>query len=70
MLGRKTLGLRDLEKDLRTKARSNNKLYPHVAPYQNRTVAIGGNGTRRALPRIAGIRHPCCRWNVFITLIA
>ena len=54
MLGRKTLGLsRDLEKDPRSKARTNNKLYPHVAPCQNRTVAIGaGNGTRQALPRI------------------
>ena len=44
--GRKTLGLGDLEKDPRTKARTNNKLYPHVAPCQDRTVAIGGNGAR------------------------
>ena len=58
---------RDLEKDPGTKAKSNNKLYPHVVPGQNRTVAIVGNGRRRALSRL---RHFCARSNVFIILIA
>ena len=59
--------LRDLEKYPGTKARSNNKLYPHVVPGQNRTVAIDGNCGRRALSRL---RHPCTHRNVFIILIA
>ena len=53
-----TLGLRDLEKVPGTKARTNNRLYPHLA--------IGGNGTRGVFSRI---RHPCCRWRLFIILI-
>ena len=66
-VGGETGELRDPEKDSGTKARSNNKHYSHVAPCQNRTVAIGGNCTRRALSRL---RHPCSRRNVFIILIA
>lgn len=67
--GRETGELRDLEKDPGTEAKTNNKLYPHVhvAPGQNRTVAIGGNGRRRALSQPD---NPYPRRNVFIILLA
>ena len=49
---------RDLEKDHGTKAKSNNKLYPHVLPGQNRTVGIVGNGRRQALSRPTPFLRP------------
>ena len=58
--GREETGeIRDLEKDPGTKERTNNKLHPHVAPGQNRTVAFVGNGRRRRA--ISRLRHLCSR---------
>ena len=37
---RETGGLRDLEKDPGTKARTNNKLYPHVGPKSHFEIKV------------------------------
>ena len=55
---RKTLGLR--------REQTTNSIHMWHLVRIEPSLAIGGNGTRRLILRI---RHPCCRWDVFIILI-